>query len=364
MLEAHGAPGRTRATASTPASAPRVAWKTGTSYGYRDAWALGVTARYTVGVWVGRPDGTPMPGQYGAVTALPLLFALVDSLPRGATDASRPRCRPASPAPRSAGRWAPRSNRRIRHCARASARPGSWTRAFRRPWSTARTLAATPCAPGCWWTHATGTGSRPAARRPMRRRGLHARWPALATPWLDAGERSAAQLPPLAAACMRDVPANDGSLRITGVHAGARVRQAPGSTRTPLLELHALGASGEVAWLVNGRLAGRGAAASPLRWRLGQPGAVTVVALDDRAEPLPQLAIPLGPGDAPVHVDLQPLFDRSYEIGKYAFRVRYDGPVPKPAPPPAVAEWVRQCLCEKVFLRQVKLRDWQPNRKY
>src|SRR5690606_28583449 len=49
----------------------RVAWKTGTSYGFRDAWALGATRRYTVGVWVGRPDGTPLPGQYGAVTALP-----------------------------------------------------------------------------------------------------------------------------------------------------------------------------------------------------------------------------------------------------------------------------------------------------
>src|SRR3546814_6742592 len=36
----------------------------------------------TVGVWVGRPDGTPLPGQYGAVTALPLMFEVIDSLPR------------------------------------------------------------------------------------------------------------------------------------------------------------------------------------------------------------------------------------------------------------------------------------------
>lgn len=46
-----------------------IAWKTGTRCGYRDAWSLGVGADYTVGVWVGRPDGTPMPGHYGAVTA-------------------------------------------------------------------------------------------------------------------------------------------------------------------------------------------------------------------------------------------------------------------------------------------------------
>src|SRR5690606_23766769 len=67
---------------------PPVAWKTGTSYGYRDAWAIGSTRRYTVGVWVGRPDGTPLPGQYGAVTALPLMFEVIDSLPRQPGDAA------------------------------------------------------------------------------------------------------------------------------------------------------------------------------------------------------------------------------------------------------------------------------------
>ncbi|MGQ3093625.1 MAG: penicillin-binding protein 1C, partial [Roseateles sp.] len=54
-------------------SAQRVAWKTGTSFGFRDAWALGVTDRYTFGVWIGRPDGTPNPGHFGANAAAPLL---------------------------------------------------------------------------------------------------------------------------------------------------------------------------------------------------------------------------------------------------------------------------------------------------
>lgn len=59
-----------------------IAWKTGTSYGFRDAWAVGVTPEYIVGVWVGRPDGTPTVGQYGANTAAPLLFQLADLLPQ------------------------------------------------------------------------------------------------------------------------------------------------------------------------------------------------------------------------------------------------------------------------------------------
>lgn len=51
----------------------RLAWKTGTSYGYRDAWAIGINPRYTIGVWVGRPDGTPVAGQFGFATAVPIM---------------------------------------------------------------------------------------------------------------------------------------------------------------------------------------------------------------------------------------------------------------------------------------------------
>ena len=60
-----------------------LAFKTGTSYGFRDAWAIGYDRDYTVGVWVGRPDGTPNPGRYGNNTAAPLLFRLFDDLPPG-----------------------------------------------------------------------------------------------------------------------------------------------------------------------------------------------------------------------------------------------------------------------------------------
>ncbi|WP_026783023.1 penicillin-binding protein 1C [Pleomorphomonas koreensis] len=51
----------------------RVAVKTGTSYGYRDAWAMGYDGRYVVGVWVGRPDGAPLPGLMGVDVAVPIL---------------------------------------------------------------------------------------------------------------------------------------------------------------------------------------------------------------------------------------------------------------------------------------------------
>ncbi|WP_370227722.1 penicillin-binding protein 1C [Cognatishimia sp.] len=51
-----------------------LAYKTGTSYGHRDAWAIGYDAKHVVGVWMGRPDGTPVPGAFGGDLAAPVLF--------------------------------------------------------------------------------------------------------------------------------------------------------------------------------------------------------------------------------------------------------------------------------------------------
>lgn len=78
-----------RIPAQVAQGAPQVAFKTGTSYGFRDAWALGVSNGYAIGVWVGRPDGAPRPGATGRSEALPILFDAFDLL--GV---------PAEPAPR------------------------------------------------------------------------------------------------------------------------------------------------------------------------------------------------------------------------------------------------------------------------
>ena len=59
----------------------QVAWKTGTSFGFRDAWAIGTTKDYVVGVWVGNADGEGRPGLVGVQTAAPILFDVFDILP-------------------------------------------------------------------------------------------------------------------------------------------------------------------------------------------------------------------------------------------------------------------------------------------
>ncbi|WP_339755382.1 penicillin-binding protein 1C [uncultured Winogradskyella sp.] len=62
-------------------SSKEIAWKTGTSFGFRDAWAIGTTTDYVVGVWVGNADGEGRPGLVGVQTAAPILFDVFDLLP-------------------------------------------------------------------------------------------------------------------------------------------------------------------------------------------------------------------------------------------------------------------------------------------
>jgi len=63
-------------------SSKEIAWKTGTSFGFRDAWAIGSTKDYVVGVWVGNADGEGRPGLVGLSTAAPILFDVFDVLPK------------------------------------------------------------------------------------------------------------------------------------------------------------------------------------------------------------------------------------------------------------------------------------------
>jgi penicillin-binding protein 1C len=62
-------------------SSKKIAWKTGTSFGFRDGWAVGVNPDYAVGVWVGNADGEGRPGLTGTETAAPILFDLFSLLP-------------------------------------------------------------------------------------------------------------------------------------------------------------------------------------------------------------------------------------------------------------------------------------------
>ncbi len=63
-------------------NAQKIAWKTGTSFGFRDGWAIGITGRYVVGVWIGNADGEGRPGLTGISAAAPVLFEIFGALPK------------------------------------------------------------------------------------------------------------------------------------------------------------------------------------------------------------------------------------------------------------------------------------------
>jgi penicillin-binding protein 1C len=94
-----------------------IAYKTGTSYGFRDAWACGFTPEYTVVVWVGRRDGSPRPGATGRGVAAPLLFRIFGLLPAEPPVANNPGAdNPGAENPGvPAARLAPALERMTRH---------------------------------------------------------------------------------------------------------------------------------------------------------------------------------------------------------------------------------------------------------
>lgn len=265
-----------------PGQRRRVAWKTGTSYGFRDAWALGSTRDYTVGVWVGRPDGTPMPGQYGAITALPLLFEVVDSLPRRGAVAMRRQsppgvskqtiCWPLGTAFDPAQPELCRTKREA--WTLAGVVPPTFAERGDHRWNAGRLDILVDAHSGLRVTEQCG------AAHETRARAL-ARWPSLAYPWLAATERHAASLPALSPDCVPDALARIENLRIEGPAEGSAIARAPNSPTPPQLRLRALGTQDRVRWLINGELAGESRASNGFVHAFAEAGEQRIVALAD-----------------------------------------------------------------------------------
>ena len=259
------------------ASHVSLAWKTGTSYGFRDSWALAVTPEHTIGVWIGRPDGTPLPGQYGAVTALPLLIEITDGLPAR-------RSRDLTPAPAGV------SEHQICWPLGVTFDPAKPEYCHRRwdAWALNGTLPATfpdrqidtwrGLLLQYWRDRRTGARRNLSCLRDDAELVSVARWPALAYPWLSASVRQRAQLPPLASGCAADEYST--GLRIGGLNDGSVLRNPSNRSGPILARLQALGADGKVDWLLNDRYVGSTTAGGVLELRFDHSGDQHVIALD------------------------------------------------------------------------------------
>jgi penicillin-binding protein 1C len=274
ILEAGGPLGR--ATGELPGAQRGIAWKTGTSFGFRDAWAIGVSDRVTIGVWVGRPDGTPNPGYFGANAAAPLLldlFAAVDPAPPA------PRAPPAE-VTQEAICWPLGTRAAATPPALCHVRRTAWVLNGVAPPSFADRLRGGEPRYAYWVQPASGRRVSAECGGGGAQRVEAVRWPAVLEPWLDAGLRTRALPPPWATDCAQRA-APEAGLHIAGLASGA-VLQAAREPAAPQVQLEVRGQRGAVHWLVNGRPVGRSAAGEPLLQRFDAPGRYEITAVDEQ----------------------------------------------------------------------------------
>lgn len=231
---------------------PVLAWKTGTSYGFRDAWAIGVGPRYLIGVWIGRPDGTPVPGQFGLASAAPLMLQVHDVLTN--RDSQRGISAPVKPVPANVGVAAicwPLGQPMSRSDPNCRRQRFAWTLDH----TTPPTLQALdqPLSVGLMesvWVNAKGL--RVDAHCPGAEPKNIALWPAPLEPWLPRVERREARIPAADPECPPPALAASSPLSIVGVREGDQLRLPAASQQALRLKISALGGSGRRWWFLNG----------------------------------------------------------------------------------------------------------------
>jgi len=260
---------------------PALAFKTGTSYGYRDAWAIGVNARYTIGIWVGRPDATPVAGQFGLATAVPLLHQvnnlLLASLPANAMAADpRPVSVSQSEICWPGGQPLPAGDSNCRQ--------------RRQSWILDGTIPPTLAAPGQEslagnllpiWVNAQGL--RVAADCPGAIAKPLAVWPLPLEPWLPLAERRRQRLPTISTDCPPMQLQDAAPLLLLGIRDGGVLRRLPGS-RSLDLRVYTQGGRGERWWFLNGEQVGTTQNSDALLQSLSKPGQYQLTVLDESGQ--------------------------------------------------------------------------------
>ncbi len=250
-------------------------WKTGTSYGFRDSWAVGVSQQYSLGVWVGRPDGTPLPGFYGRNTAVPLLRQLSALLP---TQSAPPL---AASISRATICW-PGGQRQ---------QPGQSCAQPQQALLLSDTAPLTLISPDAplgtrlqldYWINAQGERVVPGCSSGPLSRQRQWRWPLALEPWLPRAQRRAQLIPGWSSSCRtQQHNAATAPLRIVGLENGTRLRQAPGSHQPPMLQLNSEGGQGLRHWYLNGQRIASAKSGQLVLWPLRVPGKAEVLVIDE-----------------------------------------------------------------------------------
>lgn len=226
-----------------------MAWKTGTSYGFRDAWSFGIMGDYVAGVWVGNPDGSPSPGQYGAVTALPLLKQVIESLPQPEFKFDQPEsvtrqkiCWPLGTAQSAL------SKSRNRDCYRfhsAFILDHHFPVTLMSDNSKFNPLLKT------FWIDQQGFRATPSCGGVKR--VTKAVWPLEAEPFIPRSQRRSALIPKASKHCPDLAGFESHGLQITSASNNSKIAVPPGESNLPNIELRARGGQGDYHWFLNGK---------------------------------------------------------------------------------------------------------------
>jgi penicillin-binding protein 1C len=258
---------------------PTYAWKTGTSYGFRDAWAMAASRKWTVGIWIGRPDGTPSPGQYGAATAAPLLIQVLSAL--GATPQELPR--PESISEEVVCWPSGLSRSRCRELQVACHQE-------KRAWILDGRIPPTLPDPNSALSGAVqsllidpSSGRRvDQACAPGETRAVTlALWPKSVEPWLPLQWRRAALIPPPDARCPHVPNLSGGDIKIAAMAPNSKISRSPDRQSAPTIVLSALGGFGRRIWFLDGRPIAEGLEGQVVPYAINQPGRHQLAVADE-----------------------------------------------------------------------------------
>ncbi len=220
------------------------AWKTGTSFGFRDAWAIGVQGRYTAGVWIGRPDAAPCPGQYGAVTALPLLARVLESLPHE-KDISLEKPDTVS---RQSICW-PLGMDAQRSLATCHVRHNAWILEGQIPATLPQDTEHPRPLRISFWVDDQGRLSSPGCGGTQKRN--LALWPEQAEPWIPIKWRAASRIPETSPNCPNLSFPVKNPIQIIGINDESILTLPPGQKLRPMIPLNVMGGHGQLHWFLN-----------------------------------------------------------------------------------------------------------------
>ncbi len=217
----------------------QLAWKTGTSYGYREAWAMGVNAKWSIGVWVGRPDGSASPGLSGRKTAAPLLFKVSQML-----GAEKALLQPESVSSEAIcwplGSAASLKVNNQKNCHRT-------LKAWILDGAVPKTLSEQSLIQKVWY-NSYGQRVTPRCDKGALQKQDVALWPVAIEPWLPKRQRRAELLGKMSGACQSLVQREE--IKITSVADKSLYQYAPQGLA---LQLLAQGGDGIRVWYLNGK---------------------------------------------------------------------------------------------------------------